>query len=138
MYRPSVWTGKCPYKDDMATLLCIDDEVSILELRKLLLQQQGYEVCTADSGEKGLELFRKEAIDAVLLDYLMPGMKGDEVAREIRRLSPQTPIILVTGFLSLEQSQVCDVDAFVTKGQSPEVLLATLRNLLLGCFRAAA
>ena len=122
----------------MATLLCIDDELSILELRKLLLQQQGYDVCTADSGEKGLELFRKEAIDAVLLDYFMPGMKGDEVAREIRRLSPQTPIILVTGFLSLEQSQVCDVDAFVTKGQSPEVLLATLRNLLLGCFRAAA
>lgn len=122
----------------MATLLCIDDEVSILELRKLLLQQQGYDVRTADSGEKGLGLFRQEAIDAVLLDYLMPGMKGDEVAREIRRLSPHTPIILVTGFLSLEQSQICDVDAFVTKGQSPEVLLATLRKLLAGCFQAAA
>ncbi|HEU5450723.1 MAG TPA: response regulator [Terriglobales bacterium] len=122
----------------MATLLCIDDELSILELRKLLLQQQGYDVRTAESGEKGLELFRREAVDAVLLDYFMPGMKGDEVAREIRRLSPDTPIILVTGFLSLEQSQVCDVDAFVTKGQSPEVLLTTLRNLLPGTLTAAA
>lgn len=122
----------------MATLLCIDDELSILELRKLLLEQHGYAVHIADSGPRGLDVFRSQRIDAVLLDYFMPEMKGDEVAREIRRLSPLTPIVLVTGFLSLEDSQICDVDAFVTKGQSPEVLLQTLRQLLTERMHAAA
>jgi CheY-like chemotaxis protein len=122
----------------MATLLCIDDEHSILELRKMLLELQGYTVHVADSGRKGLELFRTQRIDAVLLDYLMPGMTGDEVAREIRQINPATPIILVTGFLSLEQSQICDVDAFVTKGQSPQVLLETIQRLLPAKMHTAA
>lgn len=122
----------------MATLLCIDDEHSILELRKMLLELQGYTVHVADSGRKGLELFRTQRIDAVLLDYLMPEMTGDEVAREIRQINPATPIILVTGFLSLEQSQICDVDAFVTKGQSPQVLLETIQRLLPAKMHTAA
>ena len=122
----------------MARLLCIDDEPSILELRKLLLEQQGYEVHVADSGRKGLDLFDSLPIDAVLLDYQMPEMKGDEVARAMRRINPAVPIILVTGFLTLEDSQICDVDAFVTKGQSPEVLFSTIRRMLSARSQRAA
>ena len=122
----------------MATLLCIDDEPAILELRKMLLELQGYEVHTAATGAEGLDLFRRTAVDAVLLDYQMPGMKGDEVARQMRLLDSSVPIILVTGYLTLEDSQICDVDAFVTKGQSPEVLLFTIRQLLFRRARQAA
>lgn len=122
----------------MATLLCIDDELSILEVRRMLLEQQGYQVHTASSGPKGIELFASHEIDAVLLDYQMPEMKGDEVARELRSMDPSVPIILVTGFLTLEDSQICDVDAFVTKGQSPDVLLNTIRQMLARPARRAA
>ena len=122
----------------MATLLCIDDELAILEVRKMLLEQLGYEVLTAADGTAGLDLFRGKQVDAVLLDYQMPGMKGDEVARQMRLLDSSVPIILVTGFLTLEDSQICDVDAFVTKGQSPEVLLSTIRQVLWRRTRQAA
>ena len=70
-----------------AIILCIDDDVAGLKARKELLEISDYEVLTAQSGEQGLGLFVSRQIDAVVVDYKMPGMNGDRVARQMRRVN---------------------------------------------------
>ena len=65
------------------TVLCIDDEPQGLVVRKAILRNKGYEVLTATSGPEGLKLFEANPIDAVVLDYSMPGMNGGQVAAEL-------------------------------------------------------
>ena len=60
-----------------ATILCIDDHWNGLIGRKLLLEENGFEVLEATSGTEGLNLFFSHSVDAVVLDYQMPGMNGD-------------------------------------------------------------
>ena len=69
-------------------ILCIDDDESSLKIRKLLLEVSGYRVFTAVSGADGIEaLAAGIAVDLVLLDYLMPGLNGDEVAKQLTKSS---------------------------------------------------
>src|SRR5262245_33806616 len=74
-------------------VLVVDDEPNLLELRRVLLERFGYHVIVAASGQQALEIFRRTAVDAVILDYRMPGMNGGQTAREIRNLDPVIPII---------------------------------------------
>ncbi len=62
----------------MPTILCIDDIPQDLALRKLMLEDKGYTVLTACDGPSGIELARLNLIDAVILDYRMPGIAGHE------------------------------------------------------------
>src|SRR5579859_5019110 len=66
-------------------ILCVDDEVVGLRVRKILLERAGYEVLTAEDGNSGIELFATQPVDAVVLDYAMPGMHGGEVAKRMRQ-----------------------------------------------------
>jgi DNA-binding response OmpR family regulator len=68
-------------------VLVIDDEVLVLNLLGMLLQEDGFEVLTAASGERGLELARLSPPDAVILDIKMPGMDGFEVCRRLRQMT---------------------------------------------------
>jgi CheY-like chemotaxis protein len=111
-------------------LLCIDDETTGLRIRKMILERSGYEVFTAESGPSGLEVFAAHPVDAVILDYFMPGMHGGEVAREMKRLKPEVPILLLSAYLDLPQGALEKVEAFITKGQSPQLLLDKIRELL--------
>jgi DNA-binding response OmpR family regulator len=81
-------------------VLVIDDEPAILFTLKRILEHGGYDVTTAQSGTEGLALFRQGQWDwdIVTLDRSMPGMNGEEVAAEIRRLAPTMPLVLITGF----------------------------------------
>ena len=88
-------------------LLAIDDQRVILDLITAMGQSLGYEVRTAASGEDGLKLFRREDFDLVLTDLALPGISGLEVARQVRRIQPAVPIILVTGWASdLNQTEL--------------------------------
>jgi CheY-like chemotaxis protein len=66
-------------------------EPGILHSREMLLQYEGYEVLSAPNGEQALMLFEQHPVDMVLLDYLMPGMDGGQVAREIKRGGQRYP-----------------------------------------------
>ena len=79
-------------------VLVVDDEPAILITLKKILQQAGYEVQTAQSGKEGLDVFRQGHWDLVTLDRSMPEMNGETVAREMRKIAPRVPIILITGF----------------------------------------
>ena len=114
------------------TLLCVDDEVVGLQLRKTILERQGYQVLTANAGAEGLDLFQGNHVDAVVLDYYMPGMNGGAVASAMRKTKPSVPIILLSAYLSLPPEEVALADAFIVKGDSPEVLLGKIAELTAG------
>ncbi len=111
------------------TLLCIDDEPNVLAIRKMLLETVGYRVLVAGSGPQGLEVLKGEQVHTVILDYKMPEMTGSEVAARIRQTHPGMPIIMLSAFVDLTPEQLKDVDAYVTKGESPDVLLRTIEKV---------
>jgi CheY-like chemotaxis protein len=81
-------------------LLAIDDQDVILDLISAMGRSLGYKVRTAASGEEGLRMAQDFTFDVVLTDMALPGISGLEVARRLRGLMPQLPIILVTGWSS--------------------------------------
>src|SRR5919197_374389 len=85
-------------EDKATTVLCIDDEEPGLKVRKILLESAGHRVLTARSGGEGIRVFQAEPVDAVILDYWMSGMNGVAVARELKRLRPSTPIIILSAY----------------------------------------
>ena len=82
---------------DATTILIIDDEYAILESLSAYLEDEGYNVITAENGETGLTVFSMEAVDIVLTDLRMPVMDGLEVMKTIRQKSPDTPMIVISG-----------------------------------------
>ena len=81
----------------MAKVLVIDDEEGIRNLLDTLLSRKGYDVVLADGGRKGLELFRRERPDVVVLDLKMPEMDGMTVLAQIRNADQKLPVIILTG-----------------------------------------
>jgi CheY-like chemotaxis protein len=81
-------------------VLFVDDEEGVRDVAREFLQDSGFEVELACSAEEALASFAAGAFDAVVTDYKMPGATGAELARELRRLRPGLPIVLLTGFLS--------------------------------------
>jgi CheY-like chemotaxis protein len=111
-------------------VLCVDDEVVGLGVRKLLLERAGYRVLTAVDGKSGLELFAANPVDAVVLDYAMPGMNGGEVALRMRQTKPAIPILLLSAYVDLPADVTSLADIYMTKGEGALVLLDKLGNLL--------
>ena len=113
-----------------ATILCIDDHWHGLIGRKMLLEQNGYEVLEASGGDEGLKLFLSRNVDAVVVDYQMPGMSGDVIAEKMKRINSHVPIMLLSAYGPLPKNKLRAVDSFLTKSQPPKILLSTLHGLL--------
>jgi CheY-like chemotaxis protein len=111
-------------------ILCVDDEELGLLVRKMTLEAEGYEVTIASDGPSGLQLFGSQTFDLVLLDHSMPGMNGGQVAEQIRQQSPGTPIVLLSAYVTLPEEHIALVDAYITKGESTDLLLTTVQNLI--------
>jgi DNA-binding response OmpR family regulator len=113
------------------TILCIDDEQSALQLRQRLLQSAGYKVIAAKSGAAGMQAFKAEQVDAVILDYWMADMNGMQVAREIRKLNSTVPIIILSAYGELLDESLGIADLWIRKGEEePQFLLNRLDELL--------
>ena len=78
-------------------ILVVDDNNIFLIVVSKMLSLLGYEVSSADSGENGLNVFRKSNFDIVLSDYDMPGMDGVAFACSVKKCSPRTPVVIMTG-----------------------------------------
>ena len=107
-------------------ILCIDDDEDVLECEKTFLETFGYTVFTAASGGEGLQLACKHSVDVMIVDYFMPEMNGHEVAAEVRRLKPQTKIILLSGAVEIPEQTLNQVDAFVSKSRLASQLLSAI------------
>ena len=112
------------------TVLCVDDEPVGLEVRRMLLERAGYRVFTALEGTTGLEIFAREDIQAVVLDFSMPGMNGGEVASAMRELKPEVPILMLSAYTSLPPEVVAIVSLSMTKGEGAPALLKKLGSLV--------
>jgi DNA-binding response OmpR family regulator len=112
-----------------SVLLCIDDDEDVLECEKLFLESFGYTVLTAPNLGKGLELAAVYPVDVVIVDYLMPEMKGREFVVKMRRLRPETPIIMLSGELNIPERVLKWVDAFVAKDRLGSHLLPAIAQL---------
>ena len=113
-------------------VLCIDDEVVGLQVRKMILERAGYNVLTAPDGPSGLEIFAEHPIDAVILDYAMPGMDGGQVAAAMRTQKPEVPILLLSAYVALSPEITRNVDLYMTKGEGAPILLQKLNGLFTG------
>lgn len=116
----------------MASILAIDDEISILNVLEAYLKAEGYTVYTAQDGAQGLALFRRHRPDLVLLDIMIPSMDGLEVLQNIRRES-ETYVILLTA-KSEEMDRIIGLtvgaDDYVTKPFSPRELMVRIKAIL--------
>ena len=110
-------------------VLCVDDEVVGLHVRKMILERAGYSVLTAPDGPTGLQVFASEPIEAVVLDYAMPGMDGGSVAARMREEKPDVPILLLSAYMSLPADVTKLVDIYMTKGEGAPSLIQKLGSL---------
>jgi DNA-binding NtrC family response regulator len=113
------------------SILVVDDESAIRENLELLLSDANYKVTLAENGTEGLKKLESEFFDLVLLDVMMPDKNGLEVLKEIHLSSPETAIIMITAFGTIENA-VNAIKAgaadYVTKPWDNEKLLLDIRN----------
>ena len=117
------------------TVLIIDDDAGVVDLASETLRRCGIDSLTAADGRAGLQIFEENAerIDAVLLDRTMPGMSGEEVVAEMRKIRTDARIILVSGYSEERASlhfRESDLTAFLQKPFLPEKLVETIRKAI--------
>jgi CheY-like chemotaxis protein len=111
-------------------ILCIDDEDLGLEIRKMVLEREGFTVLTAKDGQTGLSVFDTEQVDAVILDYAMPGMDGGKVAAILRQRRPDLPIMMLSAYVALPEDVMRVISISATKGDGAFTLVDKLKGLL--------
>ncbi len=114
-------------------VLIVDDESDIINISQKILQESGYTVITARSGEEGIAKYLQNQVDLVLLDVSMPGIGGVKCLRHIMSLSSKAKVIIISGYLlsgQIEEAMTLGAKAFLTKPFSFEELRTTVRNVL--------
>ena len=112
------------------TILCIDEHWNALIARKALLEENGYRVLECTDGDAGLKLFRSHTIQAVIVDYQLPGTGGDVLAAAMKSLKAHVPILLLSSYGPLPAKKLRSVDMFLAKSQESKLLLPALRRML--------
>ncbi|MEI6126837.1 MAG: response regulator [Pseudomonadota bacterium] len=79
-------------------LLIVDDDAGMIQTLNYVLTEKGYEVVTVSKGADALEALKKSTFDVVFSDIKMPGMNGVELLRQVKALTPETPIVLITAY----------------------------------------
>jgi len=120
-------TGKC--------ILIVDDEDMLREFMKALLKEEKAHVLEASNGIEAIKIFKQyqQEIDAVILDIIMPRMKGDEVAKIMKEIKPTIKIIVSTGYMDEERRkklQQYGIDAFIDKPFRNVDVITVVKNLL--------
>ena len=114
-------------------ILIVDDDVELVTLLVDYLQLEGFAPVAAHNGTEALELLSRQEFEIVVLDVMMPGMDGYQVARQVRAKRCGTPILMLTAKSSLEdriEGLNAGADYYLTKPFEPEELLACVRSLL--------
>lgn len=113
------------------SILVVDDEEIMREVVGTLLEEEGFQVICASTGEEGLEKFRQERPDLVLLDLMLPAMDGLAALKEILRVDSDTVVIMISAYASIEsavEATKAGAFDFVTKPFKNEELLLVVKN----------
>ena len=114
-------------------LLIVEDEVRLADTLRQLLHRQGYTADVCYDGVSGLDNAMTGIYDLVVLDVMLPGMNGFQVAQKLRAANVSTPVLMLTAKSSLDDrvhGLDCGADYYLTKPFEPEELLACVRTLL--------
>jgi len=114
-------------------ILIIDDEASIRSSLKGILEDEGFLVKTAETGEEGLELLKNQNVDLVLLDIWLPGISGIDVLKSIKTAEENTQVVMISGHGTIETAVTATklgAHDFLEKPLSLEKVVLTVRNAL--------
>ncbi len=115
--------------DQRTTVLYVDDNPKSSRLLAGVLEGCGFRMITASDPHETLELCRRTSFDLALLDYEMPKMKGSQLAREIKAIVPDVPVVLLSGRAELESEELIFVDAHFGARTSLDDLVWSMRVL---------
>ena len=113
------------------TLLCIDDNQTVLHFRKMLLESVGYAVLVASDSVTAIELFSSSAVDMVVSDHVLDDGSGTELAAVMKRLKPDVPIAIISGLVEAPE-RIEHADLFISKTDSPPEIFQKIARLLNG------
>jgi CheY-like chemotaxis protein len=118
-------------RKNMKKILLVDDEPAILTVLELLLNKFGYIVVLKSNAESALFLIREGVIvDLIITDYRMPGMNGVEFVRELRRILPSVPVLMLSGDVSVKIEPSLGVFKLINKPVAGEELDRIVRAAL--------
>ncbi len=115
----------------LGTILLVDDETIILETMGDDLREAGYEVVLAHNGLEAMERFESNRFDMVISDMMMDEMNGFEILKEIKKKSPETPVVIITGFPSsktAKEALLLGASEIIIKPSRMDTLMRTLER----------
>jgi CheY-like chemotaxis protein len=116
------------------TVLFVDDEKMILEVGSLMLQRLGYNVLTTSDGQEAIEIFKNNKVAFVILDMRMPGMNGDEVCLQMKKIKSKIKILLASGYVGFYSEDYLisiGFDGFIKKPYDLKQLTEKIEDLLI-------
>jgi DNA-binding response OmpR family regulator len=115
-----------------ARILLVEDESITRAYLADILRSRGYEVTEARDGVEGLAIFGNEDFDAVITDLVIPHLDGFKLTKRVRSISPKTPVIFITAYLSGQAGKtILEGEAeLIGKPIEPAILLGTVRHVL--------
>lgn len=118
---------------ELAKILLVDDEYGIRETIGEILEEENYRVTKVEDGHKAINLIQKKPFNIVITDIRMPGISGIEILESTKKMDPDTEVIIITGYASLESSiEALNLGAFsyIIKPINIDELKATIKNAL--------
>jgi len=113
-----------------STVLLIDDMPEVIEVLGLMLKKLGHRVTGVTSGKEGLSAFKTGDYGLVITDLGMPNMSGRDVARAVKEIKPETPVVLITGWgLQLDREEMPEIDGVIEKPFSKDALVTQIAEL---------
>jgi DNA-binding NtrC family response regulator len=110
------------------TVLCIDDRLPVLNLRKTTLEALGYCVKIAPNGHTAMKMLQETPVAAVLLEYKPEGIDAEAVACHIKQRFPSLPIVLLSAYSDMPERILWLVDEYVMKSELPERLVGIMER----------
>ena len=122
-------------KTSWKSILIIDDDESIIKTVRAILISKGYAVLTADSGESGLMIAKNQKPDLILLDVILPGIKGRDVCKKLKEETEtkNIPVVFLTSKDSeddIQAEKALGAQEHLTKPVNAQVLISTIYNIL--------
>ena len=115
------------------TILVIEDEDSLLQLYRIVLEKEGFKVLTVHNGQEAWDLIENEHVDLVITDILMPVMDGYEFTKLLRHSNPGMPVLMITAkddFPSKNKGFSLGTDDYMTKPVNLDEMVLRVRALL--------
>lgn len=108
-------------------ILCIEDDPIYLDLRKKVLQNEGYDVLGVSTAGEALKVLREAPVCATIADHMLQGTSGTDLAKEMKSIRPDVPIVIFSGTIP---GHLQNIDVYVNKGEPTAEFLKIVRNVI--------